>query len=268
MQNMSNLEADGLQQQKTTSGSTNVSQEQKAEAALGTGSSKNWTIGDEKNVAWSDESLRRTDGRVRIWCQQHEFMDPTCLVSTVQAVGGGVMVWQMFSWHTLGLLITIIAWMTQPIWVLLHGPQCTRLLMQRYSTPRPAGCSVCRLLLQPCLIKPNVTNWLIIWTKQVKSLVKSDCVAHGWCLRPDGRGVEYRYSNGYLQYDNAPYVTVAGSETNRAPLLCGRTGDLQYDKSAEIAWSNHVNMKQNLKGIFWITSWKHIICGKILYWCK
>jgi len=29
-------------------------------------------------------------------------MDPSCLVSTVQAAGGGVMVWGIFSWHTLG----------------------------------------------------------------------------------------------------------------------------------------------------------------------
>ncbi len=32
-------------------------------------------------------------------------MDPSCLVSTVQA--GGLMVWGIFSWHTLGLLVPI-----------------------------------------------------------------------------------------------------------------------------------------------------------------
>ncbi len=55
---------------------------------------QNWTIEDCKNVAWSDESrflLRHSDGRVRIWCKEHERMDPSWLVSTVQA-GGGVMV--------------------------------------------------------------------------------------------------------------------------------------------------------------------------------
>jgi len=33
-------------------------------------------------------------------------MDPSCLVTTLQA-GGGVMVWGMFSWHTLGPLVPI-----------------------------------------------------------------------------------------------------------------------------------------------------------------
>ncbi len=71
---------------------------------------QNWTIEDWKNVAWSDESrflLRHSDGRVRIWRKEHESMDPFCLVSTVQAGGGGVMVWGIFSWYTLGPLIPI-----------------------------------------------------------------------------------------------------------------------------------------------------------------
>ncbi len=71
---------------------------------------QNWTIEDWKNVAWSDESrflLRYSDGRVRIWRKEHESMDPSCLVSTVQAAGGGVMVWGIFSWYTLGPLVPI-----------------------------------------------------------------------------------------------------------------------------------------------------------------
>ncbi|ROL45641.1 B-cell scaffold protein with ankyrin repeats [Anabarilius grahami] len=49
---------------------------------------QNWTVEDWKNVAWSDESrflLRHSDGRVRIWRKQNENMDPSCLVTTVQA---------------------------------------------------------------------------------------------------------------------------------------------------------------------------------------
>ncbi len=37
----------------------------------------------------------------------HESMDPSCLVSTVQAGGGGVMGWGIFYWHTLGPLVPI-----------------------------------------------------------------------------------------------------------------------------------------------------------------
>ncbi len=61
---------------------------------------QNWTIEDWKNIAWSDESRflqRHSDGRVRIWRKEHESMDPSCLVSMVQAGGGGVMVWGIFS---------------------------------------------------------------------------------------------------------------------------------------------------------------------------
>ncbi len=65
---------------------------------------QNWTIEDWKNVSWSDESrflLQHSDVRVRIWCKEHESMDPSCLVSTVQAGagGGGVMVWGVFLAH-------------------------------------------------------------------------------------------------------------------------------------------------------------------------
>ena len=71
---------------------------------------QNWTVEDCKNVAWSDESrflLRHSDGRVRIWHKQNENMNPSCLVTTGQAAAGGVMVWGMFSWPTLGPLVPI-----------------------------------------------------------------------------------------------------------------------------------------------------------------
>ncbi len=72
---------------------------------------QNWTIEDWKNVAWSDESrllLRHSDGRVRIWRKEHKSMDPSCLVSTVQAGGGGgVMVGGIFYLHTLGPFVRL-----------------------------------------------------------------------------------------------------------------------------------------------------------------
>ncbi len=73
---------------------------------------QNWTIEDWKNVAWSDDSrflLQHSDDSVIIWRKEHESMDSSCLVSTVQAGdgGGGVMVWGIFSWHTLDPLVPI-----------------------------------------------------------------------------------------------------------------------------------------------------------------
>ncbi len=68
---------------------------------------QNWRIEDWKNIAWSDESrflLRYSDGRDRIWRKEHESMDPSCLVSTIHAAGGGV-IWGIFSWHYLGPLV-------------------------------------------------------------------------------------------------------------------------------------------------------------------
>ncbi len=75
------------------------------------------------------------DDNLRIWRKEHESMDPSCLVSTVQAGGGDVMVWGIFSWHTLGLLVPIVhclhataylllMTMSIPLWL-----QCTHLLM-------------------------------------------------------------------------------------------------------------------------------------------
>nr|KAF6310702.1 hypothetical protein mMyoMyo1_008760 [Myotis myotis] len=51
--------------------------------------------------------LHHADGRVRIWQKQHESMHPTCMNTTLQAIGGSVMVWGMFSWHDLGSLIHV-----------------------------------------------------------------------------------------------------------------------------------------------------------------
>ncbi len=177
---------------------------------------QNW-----KNVAWSDESwfqLRHSNGRVRIWCKEHESTDPSCLVSTVQAGGGvGVMVWGMFSWHTLGPLVPI----------------------------------------EHCL---NTTAYPSIVADHVHPFMTT----------------VYRSSDGYFQQDNAPSQssnhlkpvfwtwqwvhftqmasTVTRSQSNRAALGCGGTGDLHRvcaaDKSAATVWCYHVNMDQNLWGMF------------------
>ncbi len=117
---------------------------------------QNWTIQDWKNVAWSDESwflLQHSDSRVRIWRKEHESMDPSCLVSTVQA-GGGVMVWEIFSWHTLYPLSIVET--PQPTWVLLLTMsiplwlQCTHLLMATSS----------RIMHHATKLKSSLTGFL------------------------------------------------------------------------------------------------------------
>ncbi len=53
--------------------------------------------------------------------------------------------------------------------------------------------------------------------------------------------------------------TVTRSQSNRAPLGCGGTGDSHHgcaaDKSAATAWWYHDNMDQNLWGMFPTPCW-------------
>ncbi len=75
---------------------------------------QNWTIEDWKNFAWSDESLyllRRSDGKVRIWRKEHESMDPSKLVSTVQAGSGVQIITDWFLEHDNEF--TLLKWPSQ-----------------------------------------------------------------------------------------------------------------------------------------------------------
>jgi len=64
-------------------------------------------------------------------------MDPSCLVTTVQAAGGGVMEWGMFSWHTVGPLVPIGARLYGTAYLSIVSftlwPPCTHSLMATYS---------------------------------------------------------------------------------------------------------------------------------------
>ncbi|GFV65302.1 transposable element Tc1 transposase [Trichonephila clavipes] len=69
---------------------------------------RDWSVEDWKRVAWSDESrfrLLKPDGRLRIWRQVHETMDPACQVGTVHGPGSLIMVRGVFSWYHLGSLV-------------------------------------------------------------------------------------------------------------------------------------------------------------------
>ncbi len=130
--------------------------------------------------------------------------------------GGGVMVWGIFSWQTLGPLVPIehclnataylrlFMTMSIPLWL-----QCTHLLMATSS----------RIMHQS---QSSNHLRLVSWTWQ-------------WVH--------------FTQMAS----TVTRSQSNRAPLWCGGTGDLHHgcaaDKSAAIVWCNHVNMDQNLRNV-------------------
>ncbi|GFT13555.1 transposable element Tcb1 transposase [Trichonephila clavipes] len=75
-----------------------------------------WTSTEWRQVAFSDESrfmLHRTDGRWRIRRETSERSHPATTAGTVQAGGGSIMVWGMFSWHSLGSLIIVEGTMDQ-----------------------------------------------------------------------------------------------------------------------------------------------------------
>ncbi|GFV34568.1 transposable element Tcb1 transposase [Trichonephila clavipes] len=69
---------------------------------------RNWTSTEWQQVAFSDEShfmLHRTDGRWHIRRETSEIQHSTVIAGTVQAGGEGIMVWGIFSWHSLVSLI-------------------------------------------------------------------------------------------------------------------------------------------------------------------
>ncbi len=178
---------------------------------------QNWTIEDWKNVAWSDESqflLRHSDGRVRIWRKEHESMDPSCLVSMVLAGGGGVMVWGIFSWHTLGPLST--NWAS----------------FKRHRLPE-----YCCWHVHPFM---TTVYHLLMYFQQDNAPCHKAQIISDWFLEHDN------------EFTSQMDSTVTRSQSNRAPLGCGGTGDLHHgraaDKSAATAWCYHVNMNQNLWG--------------------
>ncbi len=178
---------------------------------------QNWTIEDWKNVAWSDESrflLQHWDGRVRIWHKEHESMDPSCLVSTVQAGGGGVMVWRIFSWHTLAPLVPIEHHL-------------------------------------------NVTAFLSIVADHVHPFYDYSVPIFWWLLCTMLQSSNHlRLVSWTWQWVNFTQMasTVTRSQSDRAPLGCGGTEDSHQgcaaDKSAATAWCSHINMDQNLWGMF------------------
>ncbi len=132
----------------------------------------------------------------------------------VQAGGGGVMMWGIFSWNTL----------------------------------RPLG---------PIEHRLNATAYLSIVADHVHPFMTS--VPIFWCYFQQDNAPCHKaqiISDWFLEHDNEFTLlhftqmtsTVTRSQSNRAPLGCGGTGDSHHgcaaDKSAATVWWYHVNMDQ------------------------
>ncbi|MBJ5103516.1 transposase [Salmonella enterica subsp. enterica serovar Agona] len=52
------------------------------------------------------------DGRVRVRRKPHEAMDPSCQQGTLQAGGGGILVWGLFRWTEMGPLVRVTSSLT------------------------------------------------------------------------------------------------------------------------------------------------------------
>ncbi len=178
---------------------------------------RNWTVEDWKNVAWSDESrflLQHSDG-VRIL--RKESMDPSCLVSMVQAGGGGVTVWGIFSWHTLGPLAPIEHHLNATVYLSIVTDHVHPLMTTVYHLLMATSSRIMHMSQSSNHLR------LVSWTWQWVHFTQMAC-------------------------------TVTRSQSNRAPLGCGETGDSHHgcaaDKSAATARYYHDNMDQNLWGMF------------------
>ncbi len=155
----------------------------------------NWTIEDWKNIACSDESrflLQHSDGRVRIWCKEHESMDPSCLVSTVQAGGCSVMVWGIYSWRTLGPLVPIEHHLNTTAYLSIVADDVHPFMTTVY----PSSDGYFQQDNVPCHKAQIISDW-------------------------------------FLEHDNE-FILIR-SQSNRAPLGCGGTGDSHHGRAAKIS---------------------------------
>ncbi len=185
---------------------------------------QNWKIEDWKNVAWSDESqflLRYSDGRVRIWRKEHESMDPSCLISMVQAGGGGVMVWGIFSWHTLVPLVPIEHRLNATAYLSIVADHVHPFM----NTVYPSSDGYFQQDNAPCHKAQIISDWFL------------------------------EHDNEFNLLKWPP------QSLDRNPIehICGGKGDLHHgcaaNKSAATAWCYHVNMDKNLWGMFPTPCW-------------
>ncbi len=148
-------------------------------------------------------------------------MKASCLVSTVQAGGGGVMVWGIFSWHILGPLVPIE-----------HRLNTTAYL------------SIVADHVHPFMTTVNPSS--DVYFQQDNAPCHKAQIISDWFLEHDN------------EFTLLKLPPVTRSQSNRAPLGCGGTGDSHHgcaaDKSAATVWCYHDNM-DNLWGMFLTPCW-------------
>ncbi|GBN69268.1 Transposable element Tcb2 transposase [Araneus ventricosus] len=95
------------------------------------------SIGLETSSVESRFQLLHADGRLRIWRQAHEAVDPACQVGTVQGHGASIMVWGVFSWQFLGSLVLVPTSLSAIRYVELLGDHLHPFML--YSHPHGNG---------------------------------------------------------------------------------------------------------------------------------
>nr|KAF6369233.1 hypothetical protein mMyoMyo1_010611 [Myotis myotis] len=83
-------------------------------------------------------------------------MHPTCMSTTLQAGGGSVMVWGMFSWHDLGLLIHVEQRLTSTTYLSIVADQVHPIMLMAY----PNGDGFFQQDNAPCHGAGIVQEWL------------------------------------------------------------------------------------------------------------
>ncbi len=140
-----------------------------------------------------------------IWHKKHESMDPSCLVSTVQAAGGGVMVWGIFSWHTLGPLVPIEHCLNATVYLSIVADHVHPFMTTVY----PSSDGYFQQDNAPCRKAQIISDWFL------------------------------QHDNEFFHFTQKD-STVTRSQSSRAPLGCGGTGDSHHICAAEKICSNCV----------------------------